>query len=154
MIEMIGKNITIASAVALLLTSVALAAPLKVKTQGAKSQVVTMCPDCKDKITCTKLGDYTIGFDADLVNGKLNTTEISVHVQDAAKNPVTDAKVITTLSMPNHKHGANKPLSLKHVGHGRYSTRTSLVMTGAWRAAVAVTPASGDTIKQTFVITR
>jgi hypothetical protein len=151
---MTTKNITIASAVALLLTSAVLAGPLKVKTQGTKSQAVTMCAECKGNVSCAKAGDYTIGLNANLENDKLNSTSLSVHVLDTAKNPVTDAKVAATLSMPNHKHGGNKPLTLKHTGHGRYVANTKLVMTGAWRAEVAVTPASGDTVKQTFVITR
>jgi nitrogen fixation protein FixH len=151
---MTTRNITLGSAVALLLASVALASPLKVKSQGSKSQTVTMCAECNEKITCAKVGDYTIGLDADLENAKLNSTVLSVHVQDEAKNPVTDAKVVATLSMPHHKHGSNKPLTLKHTGHGRYVANTKLVMTGAWRAEVAVTPASGDTVKQTFIITR
>jgi len=113
-----------------------------------------MCADCKGKLSCAKVGDYTIGLDANLENAKLNTTSLSVHVLDTDKSPVTDAKVVATLSMPNHKHGSNKPVTLKHAGHGRYVTNTSLVMTGSWRAAVAVTPSGGDTIKQTFVITR
>ncbi|MGV3722615.1 MAG: FixH family protein [Actinomycetota bacterium] len=151
---MTTQNITIALAVALLLTSAALASPLKVKTQGTKSQTVTMCAECKGKVSCAQVGDYTIGLDANLEYAKLNSTVLSVQVLDTARNPVTDARVVATLSMPNHKHGSNKPLTLKHAGHGRYIANTKLVMTGAWRAEVAVTPASGDTVKQTFVITR
>ena len=129
------------------------ASPLKVKTLGARSQTVVMCPNCKEKITCAKAGDYTIGFDADLDNPKLGSGRIAVHVKDAAGKPVSNAKVAVKLSMPGHGHEP-RTVALKSAGHGRYAANTRLVMPGGWNAEVQVTPASGDTVKQSFAFSK
>lgn len=139
----------LAMAVGVLSLNTALAAPLKTHTLGAKSQQVKMCPECKQKITCAKAGDYTIGFDADLDNPKTGAAKVAVHVLDKAGKPVENAAVVATISMPKHGHG-KKPLPLKSAGHGRYEATTNLTMPGAWRADVEITPASGDTVKQAF----
>lgn len=144
-----GTFAALAMAVGVLALNAALAAPLKTRTLGAKSQQVKMCPDCKEKITCAKAGDYTIGFDADLDSPKTGAAKVAVHVLDKAGKPVENAKVTATVSMPQHGHG-KKPLTLKSTGHGRYEADTNLMMPGAWRADVEVTPASGDTVKQAF----
>lgn len=151
---MVRLTVPRVAAVMSLLATVAWSSPLQVKTLGTKSQVITMCPDCKEKITCATVGDYTIGFDADLENSKLGTATVAVHLLDKAKKPVKDAAVFVTLTMPNHKYQTSKPITLKHAGHGRYVASTHLTMTGSWRAAVEVTPASGDSVKQVFVFTR
>jgi len=148
------RTLTLAATAAALLITAVTASPLKVKTAGTKSQAVTMCADCKEKITCATVGDYIIGFDADLESPKLGTATVAVHLRDKAKQPVTDAKVLATLTMPNHKHQNETPVTLKHVGHGRYVTSTHFTMTGIWKAQVEVTPAGGDTVKQVFTFTR
>lgn len=136
--------------VALALAGAALAAPLKVRSLGTKSQQVEMCPNCKDKVTCAKVGDYTIGFLPDLENPKTGSGKVSVHVKDKAGKPVDDAKVSVALSMPKHGHKKKEPLTLKSTGSGWYSTPTTLVMPGGWQADVVVTPASGDKVSQSF----
>lgn len=133
----------------LTLAAAAYAGPLKVRTNGTKSQSVTMCPDCKEKISCAKVGDYTIGFSADLDNVKTGAAKVAVHVRDKADKPVDDAKVVAVVNMPKHGHQP-KTLTLKNAGHGMYSTTAQLQMPGAWQADVEVTPASGDTVKQSF----
>jgi hypothetical protein len=146
-------NVGIAAILTTLAVSAVSAGPLKVRTSGAKSQEVVMCPDCHEKLACAKAGDYTIGFDADLENPKTGAARVAVHVKDLAGNPVEHAKVVASLSMPKHRHG-KRPFALKHVGHGRYEAGTNLVMTGGWTADVAVTPPSGDTVKQKFSFSR
>jgi hypothetical protein len=143
----------IAAAVSLVSLQAALAAPLKTRTLGTKSQQVVMCPDCSEKIACAKAGDYTIGFDADLDSPKTGAAKVAVHVKDAAGNPVENAVVTVNLAMPDHQHG-KAPLKLKSVGHGRYQAATQLVMPGGWKATVEVKPATGDTVKQTFSFIR
>jgi hypothetical protein len=138
---------------ALYVASVVVASPLKVRTLGTKAQTVEMCPDCKSKLSCAQVGDYTLGFKADLESPKSGITTLDVHVQDAAGNPVETAKVVVTATMPGHGHG-QKPLTLKGAGHGRYTAKTIFVMPGAWRAAVAVTPVTGDTVRQSFSFSR
>jgi hypothetical protein len=133
----------------LALTAAAYASPLKVRTNGTKSQNVTMCPDCKEKISCAKVGDYTIGFSADLDNVKTGTSKVAVHVRDNADKPEDDAKVEAVNSKPKHGHQP-KAHTLKNAGHGMYSTTTQLQMPGAWQADVEVIPAGGDTVKQSF----
>ena len=142
-----------AAAVTLLVAGSGVAGPMRVKTYGAKSQTVVMCPDCKEKIACAKAGDYTIGFDADLDSPKTGAARLAVHVKDAAGKPVNNAKVAVRLSMPKHEHDA-RTVTLKSAGHGRYHANTQLVMPGGWNAEVQVTPASGDTIKQGFSFAR
>jgi hypothetical protein len=130
------------------------AGPLKVTTPGAKSQSVLMCEDCKSKVACAKAGDYTVGLGVDQDNPKLGGGRITVHVRDAAKNPVSDAKVTVALSMPEHQHGG-KPVALKHQGHGKYvATVNNLGMSGTYKADVAVTTSGGDTVKQSFGFTK
>lgn len=142
-------TITLAVSAVVLLVTAGVASPLKVRTHGTKSQQVIMCAECKENITCAKVGDYTIGFHADLDNPKTGAAKVAVHVKDKAGKSVDNAKVAVTLTMPKHKHG-KKPLTLKSTGHGRYEAPTLLVMPGAWSATVEVTPASGDTVKQSF----
>lgn len=133
-----------------LTVGIAGASPLKLKTEGTKSQTVTMCADCKAKVTCAQVGDYIVGLVVDQENPKLGTGNLVVHVKNAAKEPVKDAKVVVNLTMPEHKH-ALKPFTLKHDAHGKYfTTIKDLKMPGAWKAEVAVTPANGDTVKQVF----
>lgn len=125
------------------------AAPLKVKTQGTKSQTSFMCPDCKSKVTCAQAGDFIIGLVVDQDNPKLGTGNLVVHVQDKAKKPVDNAKVSVALSMPKHGHG-RKPIVLKSRGHGEYAAQVQgLNMSGAWQAVVEVN-AAGDVVRQTF----
>lgn len=139
---------------AVLLATAVVASPLKVQTPGTKSQTVLMCEDCKSKVACARVGDYTIGLTVDLENPKLGTGRLAVHVQDRQKKPVTDARVTVALAMPDHKHGG-KPVSLTHDRHGMYSASTqNLRMPGRYVAEVAVTLASGDTVKQKFGFTR
>ncbi len=145
--------IALSATVSLVALNVSSSSPLKTRTLGTKSQEVVMCPDCREKIACAKAGDYTIGFDADLDSPKTGSGKVAVHVKDAAGNPVENAAVTVTLTMPDHKHG-KAPLKLKSVGHGRYQTATQLVMPGAWKATVEVRPAGGDTIKQVFTFAR
>lgn len=131
----------------------AIAAPMNVKTAGTKSQTVTMCPDCKTKISCAKVGDYTVGLAVDQEYPKLGKGKIYVHVKKDDQ-PVTDAKVEVALSMPHHHH-ASKPLTLKHEAHGRYvGTTSGLNMTGAYAAQVTVTPVGGDAVKQNFTFAK
>lgn len=143
-----------AAALALLVAGAALAAPMKVRTEGTKSQAVIMCKDCSAKAACAKAGDYLVGLTVDLQSPKHGTGRIVAHVQDKGKQPVTDAKVTVALSMPDHKHGG-KPIVLKHEGHGKYAIGTNrLEMGGRYRAEVAVTTAGGDTVKQVFSFTK
>jgi len=136
-----------------LTTMAAIAGPMNVKTKGTKSQTVAMCPDCKSKITCAKVGDYTIGLAVDQEYPKLGKGKVYVHVK-SGDQPVTDAMVEVALSMPNHHH-ASKPLALKHETHGRYvGATTGLNMTGAYAAEVKVTPAGGDVVKQSFTFAK
>jgi hypothetical protein len=131
----------------------AVAVPMNVKTKGTKAQTVAMCPDCKTKISCAKVGDYTIGLAVDQEYPKLGKGKVFVHVKKGDE-PVTDAKVELALSMPNHHH-ADKPLTLKHEAHGRYVGSTAgLNMTGAYAADVTVTPAGGDAVKQSFTFAK
>jgi nitrogen fixation protein FixH len=139
----------LAAAALALAAAAASAGPLKVRTLGTKSQQVVMCPDCNEKISCAKAGDYTIGFDADLDSPKTGAPKVAVHVKDQAGKPVEDAKAVATLTMPRHEHG-KKPITLKNTGHGRYEAPTQLVMPGTWQTDVEVTPAGGDTVKQSF----
>jgi len=137
-----------------LLATAAFAGPVKVVTKGTKSQNVFMCPDCKTNVSCARVGDYIIGLAVNIENPKLGTGKLVAHVQDAHKQAVNDAKVAVTLSMPEHKHGG-KPIALKSRGHGEYAATTNaLGMSGAWRAEVAVTPKSGDTVKQVFAFSK
>lgn len=138
---------------AVLLAGAVAAAPLQVRTYGSKSQQVVMCPDCKEKIACAKVGDYSVGFDADVENTKTGAARVAVHVKDKAGKPVDDAAVTVTLTMPKHAHG-KKPLELKSAGHGRYETATILGMAGGWKADVQVKPATGDTVTQAFSFAR
>jgi len=141
------------AAVAVCAAGVAFASPLKVRTFGTKSQQVIMCPDCSAKLACAKVGDYSIGFSADLESPKSGAAAVAVHVLDKGKKGVDDAAVVVTLTMPNHKHG-KAPFTLKSAGHGRYAAATKLVMPGAYQADVAVTLAGGDTVKQSFSFTK
>lgn len=137
-----------------LLGIAASAGPLKVATKGTKSQSVFMCPDCKTNVSCAKVGDYIVGLVVDVENPKLGTGQLVAHVQDARKKSVNDAKVVVKLSMPVHKHSA-KPIALKSRGDGEYAAKTNtLGMSGGWLAEVAVTPKSGDTVKQLFAFTK
>ena len=82
------------TAVLLLAASIApaaLASPARVRTKGAKSQTVQMCPDCKKKINCAVVGDYLIGLSVDTGNAKIPTGTFVVHVLNKAKEHVTDA---------------------------------------------------------------
>jgi hypothetical protein len=136
------------------LASAAFALPLKVRTEGTKSQSTVMCADCKTKVSCAQVGDYVLGLTVDLESGKVGNGRLIVHVQDKAKAPVTDAKVVANLSMPEHKN-AGKALTLKHQAHGQYQSNTNLLNhPGAYRVEVAVTPASGDTVKQVFTFSK
>jgi hypothetical protein len=129
------------------------AGPLKVRTLGTKSQETIMCPDCKSKVSCAQVGDYTIGLVVDQDNAKLGTGKLIVHVQDKTKKPVEGAKVSVALSMPKHEHAA-KPVDLKGGKHGEYSTGIQhLGMPGDYRADVAVV-VNGDTVKQAFSFTK
>jgi hypothetical protein len=147
------RTMVLAASAAVLLVAVGIASPLKVRTLGSKSQQVVMCPDCNEKITCARVGDYTVGFDADLDSPKSGAATVAVHLKDKTGKPVNDAGVVATLTMPKHEHG-KKPLTLKNTGHGRYEATTQLVMSGGWRADVEVTPAGGDTVKQSFSFSR
>jgi len=142
-------NILAVAAAAVLAASAALAAPLQVRSLGTKSQTTEMCPNCKDKVTCAKAGDYTIGFHPELETPKTGGAKIGVHVKDKAGKPVDDAKVVVKLSMPKHEHDI-APLDLKSAGKGWYETKTQLQMPGGRKADVEVTPKSGDTVKQSF----
>jgi hypothetical protein len=139
----------LAMALAAMAVSVAVASPLKVKTEGTKGQNVVMCPDCKEKLACAKAGDYTIGFAAEVDNPKLGNGKIIVHVKDKGGKPVTDAEVVVKLTMPEHKHG-KEPLVLKSAGHGAYAAATQLGMGGTYHALVQVAPKGGDAVQQTF----
>src|SRR4051812_4489050 len=110
-----------------LVASLALAGPLKVHTLGTKSQQTEMCPNCKEKVTCAKAGDYTIGFLPDLDSPKTGGAKVAVNVKDKAGKPVDDAKVVVALSMPKHGHKKDS-LALKSTGHGWYESKTQLVM--------------------------
>ena len=132
-----------------LAVSSVVASPLKVRTEGTKSQTVVMCPNCKAKVACAQVGDYNVGLLVDQDNPKLGTGKLVVHVQDKAKKPVEGAKVEVTLSMPKHEHGS-KPIALKAGKPGEYAAPIqNLGMAGAYRADVAVT-VDGDTVKQAF----
>lgn len=133
-----------------LAASVALAGPLKVTTKGKSAQQIEMCKDCGEKLTCAKAGEYLIGLDVDLDNPKTGAAALAVHVMDQAKNPVSNAKVKVSLTMPGHKHKMRDALTLRKTGHGRYEAATVIVMPGAYQAEVAVTLAGGDTVKQSF----
>jgi hypothetical protein len=147
-------NAVLVGAFAALMLNSAGATPLKVKTHGTKSQSVFMCADCKSKVSCAKVGDYIVGLVVDVDSPKLGGGQLVAHVQDADKHPVNDAKVVVTLSMPAHKH-AGKPIALKSRGHGEYAAKTNtLGMSGGWLATVAVTPKSGDTVKQVFAFAK
>lgn len=136
-----------------LVASAALATPLKVRTLGRTSQQIVMCPECNEKVTCAKAGDYLIGLDVNLDSPKTGVATVAVHVMDKDKQPVRDAKAKVTLTMPAHGHG-REPLTLRNTGHGRYETATVIRMPGAYQADVAVVPASGDTVKQSFSFSR
>jgi hypothetical protein len=147
-------NTLATAAAALALAGAALASPMKVRTEGTKSQSVLMCKDCSAKAACAKAGDYVVGLTVDLENPKVGSGRIIAHVQNQEKQPVTNAKVTVALSMPDHKHGG-KPIALKHDGHGKYVAATQhLGMAGRYHAEVAVTTAGGDTVKQTFSFTK
>lgn len=129
------------------------ASPLKVRTLGTKGQETFMCADCKTKVSCAQVGDYTIGLVVDQDNPKLGTGKLIVHVQDKAKKPVDGAKVTVALSMPKHEHGG-KPIALKGGKDGEYTSGIQhLGMPGDYRADVAVV-VKGDTVKQAFSFTK
>jgi hypothetical protein len=131
-----------------------LASPLKVGTVGGESQMALMCPHCNTPIVGATTGDYTIGFSADLQSVKTGLAQVIVSVTDKSGAPVKDAKVVVTLSMPEHGH-ALKPLTAKSRGNGTYSTSATLVqMNTPWNAEVAVTTAKGETVKQVFTFHR
>ena len=145
-------RITAALLLAAFTAPATLAAPARVRTKGAKSQSVQMCPDCKKKITCAVSGDYLIGLSVDTGNAKIPTGTFVVHLLDKAKKPVTDADVSIKLDMPKHKHSI-KPLAAKHASHGQYVATTTLGMSGAWTAVVSA-EIGGDTVKQTFTFSK
>jgi hypothetical protein len=140
--------------VLLVLAGSAAASPLRVRTAGTKSQLVVMCPDCSQMITCAQMGDYLVGLSADLENPKFGLARFNLRVTDKDGAPVSNAKVALVLSMPEHGH-ASKPFTAKRAGKGKYVASTNaLVMQGAWRAEVALTTLKGDTVKQVFTFTR
>jgi hypothetical protein len=140
----------LAASAVVLLGSAAVTSPLRIRTRGARSQQVIMCPDCREKVTCVTAGDHLIGLDVNLDNPKTGGAVVAVHVMDKEKKPTRDAKVKLTLSMPGHGHRRREALTLRHTGHGRYESATVIVMPGAYQADVAVTVAGGDTVKQSF----
>ena len=141
-------------AMALVLAGSAAASPLRVRTAGTASQMVVMCPDCSQMITCAQMGDYLLGLSADLENPKFGQARFRIRVSDQNGAPVNNAKVTLVLSMPQHGH-RSKPLAARSEGKGRYVAATNaLVMQGAWRAEVALTTPKGDTVKQVFTFAR
>ena len=140
----------IAPAVGLaLVASTAFASLLKVRTLGKASQQIVMCPECNEKVTCAKAGDYLVGLDVNLDSPKTGASTVAVHVMDKDKKPIRDAKVKVALTMPGHGH-KREPLMLRNTGHGRYEAATMIVMPGAYQADADVTTAGGDTVKQSF----
>ena len=138
----------------LLLVTAGAASPLRVRTRGARSQQVIMCPDCKERVTCVTAGDYQVGLDVNLDNPKTGAAVFAVHVRDAARNPVPNARVRVALTMPQHRHPGREALSLRHTGHGRYEVATTVVMPGAYRADVTVGLPGGDAVRQSFSFSR
>lgn len=143
-----------AAGITMILAGAAFASPLKVRTEGSKSQVVVVRPDGSSKTARARVGDYRIGLTVDLESVKLGTGRIIAHVQDKNKKPVTDATVNVALSMPHHKHGS-KPIELRHSSHGRYVGATNrLGHRGLYRAEVSVALTGGETVKQVFSFRR
>ena len=112
-----------------------------------------MCANCKDKVSCAKVGDYTIRFTANMENPESGNGKIAVDVKDKSGKPVDDATVVVKLSMPKHGHDI-EPLALKHTSVGWYEAPRALVMPGAWQAEVTVTTKGGDKVNQAFSFTR
>ncbi len=140
---------------ALLATAVAAnAAPLRVRTIGTDSQIITMCPECNAPLACAQVGDYTVGFSADLMSPKFGIATLGVRLTDRNGVPVTNARVTATLTMPKHGH-STKPITFKHAGRGKYTASTPrLRMEGTWEAEVSVKNPKGDTVSQKFSFVR
>lgn len=143
-----------AFALVLAASTVAIAGPLKVRSVGTDSQIITMCPECNAPLACAQVGDYTVGFSADLVNPKFGIATLGVRLTDKNGAPVTNAKVSATLSMPKHGHTTD-PITFRHRGKGKYTGSTPrLRMEGVWEAEVSVKTAKGDTVSQKFSFVR
>jgi hypothetical protein len=145
------KRTLISASAAILLMTASSASPLKVRTLGSKAQQVVICPECSEKLSCAKVGDYLIGLDVNLDSPKTGAATVSVHLMDQNKKPVTDAKATLALSMPSHGH-KRELLHLRNSGHGRFEAATVIVMPGAYQADVEVSPAGGDRIRRRLAL--
>lgn len=134
-----------------------LALPVKVRTAGGESQMVTMCPDCNQPIACARAGDYTVAFAADVLPPKYGSgMRFQVRLTDRQGLPVTKARVALVLSMPGHEHQP-KTVPLKLERDGRYrgeTTYRAAGMEGVWKADVKITTPKGDVVTQAFTFSR
>lgn len=133
--------------------SLALAAPLRVRTAGGEAQTVIMCPDCDQPIACARAGDYTVAFSANLESTRSGITQFLVRLTDRTGSPVSNLRVTIVLSMPGHGH---RPRTVSTSGRrgGRYVASTVTRMEGTWRADVRITSPKGDVVTQPFTFLR
>lgn len=91
-------------------------------------------------------GLYRVSYKSDLDPIEINKIHNwTLHIETAAGDPVTDAKIMIGGGMPAHNHGLpTQPSVTKNLGHGNYLVEgMRFHMQGDWEITITVDAAAG-----------